>query len=580
MNDAPVWSGLSSPHGGGVRRALIGVLPVVFVASVDPSGWSPFGPLRWAVVLIVTLALGASFARDWSFTAVPNPLRVVGVAFLGWMTLATLFSADHWPAWFGTAERHLGLFTWVLFAVAMLTGTAFDDDERRTLAWGCVVASWAVGLYVVWERVMGPPIALATKGTTSRVNGPFGSAIFLAAACCLLAPVSFGVARESHAWKRLVAIGGGVLTLFAMVASGSRGPLVALVMVGLLVVLGHGRRAVMALIPLGIVLIVASAMINRAAFERTRSAARADEWRIGMRAVERRPLLGAGPEGYRLVFPSLVDDAYVKHYGRAEITDRAHSAPLDLAIIGGLPAGLLYVALLVLVAKRAWSVLGSNSGLRGGVAAGVLAYGLQSFVLFPLADLDPLWWLMIGSLMVEQHVVIASHVAKVMAPALAFFAFVGATIGVLDVAADRDAKRALSARMQLDPVGAASAALSATRARPDSVRYRVVAARALTTADEVAPLEAALHELKMAYRLSPRDPSVIEERARVTAHLALRTGAENDLTAARAAVDAFVQTDPRNPRAWLSLVDVARRQGDTGVADSAAARAEQLRRIP
>jgi O-antigen ligase len=566
-----------------MRRALIGVLPVVFVASVDPSGWSPFGPLRWAAVLIVTLALGASFARHWSFVAIPKAVRVVGLVFLGWMTLATLFSTDRWPAWFGTAERHLGLFTWVLFAVALLTGTAFDDDDRRALAWGCVAASWAVGLYVVWERVIGPPIALATKGTSSRVDGPFGSAVFLAAACCLLVPVSFGVARENRSWKRWVAIGGGVLVLFAMVASGSRGPLVALVGVGLLVVLGHGRRAVIALIPLGIVLIVGSAVIDRDAFQRTESAARADEWRIGTRAVGQHPILGVGPEGYRLVFPSLVDDAYVTHYGRAEITDRAHSAPLDLTIMGGLPAGLLYVALLGLVGKRAWLVLRSNSGLPGGVAAGVLAYGLQSLVLFPLADLDPLWWLLIGSVVVEQPVVMRARVmpepvAKFMAPTLAFFAFVGATIGVLDVAADRDAKRALSARMQLDPAGAATAALSATRARPDSVRYRVVAARSLSTADEIAPLEAALHELKMADRLSPRDPAVIEERARVTAHLAVRTGEEINLTAARAAVDAFVEADPRNPRAWLSLVDIARRQGDTAVADSAAVRAEELRK--
>lgn len=71
---------------------------------------------------------------------------------------------------------------------------------------------------------------------------------------------------------------------------------------------------------------------------------------------------------------------------------------------------------------------------------------------------------------------------------------------------------------------------------------------------------------------------MIEERARVTAHLAVRAGAEIDLTAARAAVDAFVQADPRNPRAWLSLVDVARRQGDTRAADSAAVRADQLRK--
>lgn len=560
-----------------MRRVLIGLLPVAFVASVDPSGWSPFGPLRWALVLTFTLALGAGFAPKWTFASIPKPVRVVGLLFLGWMMLATLFSADRWPAWFGTAERHLGLFTWVLFAVAMLTGAAFGDDDLRTLAWGCVAASWILGIYVLWERVLGPPIALA-KGATNRVDGPFGSAVFLAAACCLLAPVSFGVARESTAWKRWVSMGGGVLALFAMVASGSRGPLVAMLGVGLLLVLSRGRRAIAVLIPLGLILIVASATIDRSAFQRSESAARADEWRIGTRAVERRPLLGVGPEGYRLVFPRLVDDAYVKQYGRAEITDRAHSAPLDVAIVGGLPAGLLYVALLVLIGRRTWFVLRSDSGVRGGFAAGIAAYGVQSLVLFPLADLDPLWWLMIGSLLVQQRVPIKLRVAKVMAPALAFFALVGATIGVLDVAADRSSKKALSARMQLDPVGAAGAARAATRARPDSVRYRVVAARALTTADEVAPLHAALDELKMADRLSPHDPSVIEERARVAAHLAVRTGDATDLTSARVAVDAFVQADPRNPRAWQSLADVARRQGDVAAASSAVVRAEELRK--
>jgi O-antigen ligase len=564
-------------RGGGVRKFLVGLLPVVFVASVDPSGWSPFGPLRWALVLTFTLALGAAFAHRWTLASIPKPLRLVGLGFLGWMTLATVLSADRWPAWFGTAERHLGLFTWVLFALAMLSGAAFVDDDRRTLAWGCVVAAYLLGAYVLWERVFGPPIALA-KGASNRVDGPFGSAVFLAAACLLLAPISFGLARESRAWKRCVATGGGVLALFAMVASGSRGPLVALLGVGVLIVLSRGRRAVVVLIPLGLVLVVASAMINRAAFERSESAARADEWRIGSRAVEQRPLLGVGPEGYRLVFPRLVDDAYVTQYGRAEITDRAHSAPLDVAIIGGLPAGLLYVALLVLIGRRSWRVLRSDSGVLGGLAAGVVAYGVQSLVLFPLADLDPLWWLMIGSLMVEERIAIKHHVAKVMAPALAFCTLVGATIGVLDVAADRASKRALSARMKLDPVGAAGAAHAATRARPDSVRYRVVAARALTTADEVAPLQAALDELRVADRLSPLDPAVIEERARVTAHLAVRTGDATDLTSARVAVDAFVQADPRNPRAWQSLADVARRQGDMAAANSAVARAEELRK--
>ena len=80
------------------------------------------------------------------------------------------------------------------------------------------------------------------------------------------------------------------------------------------------------------------------------------------------------------------------------LPDRAHSAPLDLAAAGGLPAALLYVPLVVGVAVVA--VRRMRSGvLMAALAAAVVAYLVQQVLLFPIAELDPILWLAAGVLL-------------------------------------------------------------------------------------------------------------------------------------------------------------------------------------
>ena len=83
------------------------------------------------------------------------------------------------------------------------------------------------------------------------------------------------------------------------------------------------------------------------------SSSRFSEWRIATRTIADHPLLGVGPEGYRVVFPQEVDAAYVRDYGSAVYPDRAHNGVLDVTLDGGLLAGALYLALLVLALRHA-----------------------------------------------------------------------------------------------------------------------------------------------------------------------------------------------------------------------------------
>ena len=47
------------------------------------------------------------------------------------------------------------------------------------------------------------------------------------------------------------------------------------------------------------------------------------------------PITGAAPEGYRVVFPTEVDDDYERAYGRVVVPDRAQDMPLDVAAADG-----------------------------------------------------------------------------------------------------------------------------------------------------------------------------------------------------------------------------------------------------
>ena len=111
-----------------------------------------------------------------------------------------------------------------------------------------VVAAALLGVYALWELLFGPPIAIAA--TTRRLLGPFGSAAYLGAACCLLAPIAIGVAfdrAEDLRW-RWVGVAAATLATIAAVGSGTRAAWVgAAVAAGIVVVAmrPNGRSALL-----------------------------------------------------------------------------------------------------------------------------------------------------------------------------------------------------------------------------------------------------------------------------------------------------------------------------------------------
>jgi hypothetical protein len=181
----------------------------------------------------------------------------------------------------------------------------------------------------------------------------------------------------------------------------------------------------------------------------------------------------------------------------------------------------------------------------------VIAYAVAQLFLFPLAELDPSFWILAG---VAWAVDRATATATVPTdPQIHRWSRVGAAIGIaltvvalvagsLDVAADRLAARALE---DSDHDRSVEDARRAAALRPEVVRYRLLLAAARTRTVTVANIDAALADTDRALDLSPRDPIALRQHA---VYVDLRADVTGSAADAQLAVDAWRDVMVHMPR--------------------------------
>ncbi len=563
--------------------------------AVDPWGFRPFTTARWALVGVAVTAT-AALAGERTTSARPRPLpRLVVVAWVGLLAclaVATVVAVDPLTAVLGHPRRHLGLLGWAVAALAFAAGARLAaGDVRRHVGRAAVVAAAVTGVTAVADLAGWDPAGTHFAG--GRVGGLLGQPMYLGAVAVLLVPVAAGVAAdpdESRVWRgaAVAAAGAGALALVATQTRGAwLGAALALAVAWprlarparvwlaarpRAVVAALAVAAVLALVPLG----------ARAAAGLDPDAAggrgRLDDWVVAARVVAAHPLTGVGPEGYRIVAPAHVDDGYARRHGRDEVLDRAHNGPLDVAVSAGLPAAALYVVVLGgVVVAGARVVRRSPDPVLAGAAVGVVAWVGQLVVGFPIAEVDPLAWLLAGAVVAGAAAGRERRpVAPVPAPvwrlrrrrrrsrlpvvgrlavttAAVAVAVVVAAVGWTGVAADRDLYAAERAGADRAPAAAVAAADRAAARRPDDIDAWYVAARLASTPAGLPAVDAGLDRVEEGLSWSPRDPALRALRTDLLVERALRSGLRDDLDAAERAARDRVVDDPSGPRAHRQL---------------------------
>jgi hypothetical protein len=321
-----------------------------------------------------------------------------------------------------------------------------------------------------------------------------------------------------------------------------------------------------ALIVVAIVSPIGSRAIAAFDFSDGTARGRIDEWQVGAAVVVNHPITGVGLEGYRIAFAEGVDADYEMRYTRVTQPDRAHNAALDVGVTTGLPGMALYMAMAVFLMRRSIGAVRTKQPWIVGIAAGVTGYLAQQFFLFPITEVDPIFWLFAGALIADSTPRSQWQFARgrMFAPAMALLAAGAAVAGVLDVAADREARNA--AQSTFFPSASLRQADAAVDLRPDSIRYLVIAA---TLAEN--PFDA-IDRVDAALDISPQDPLLLELRAAEYLELARLAQDEERLRFAIILWERLVERDPVHARYRFELGGAYAILGD----DSAAI--ENLRR--
>jgi hypothetical protein len=556
-------SGAPGPAATGAlhRAAGLSVAAAIVAAAVvvDPWGLRPFTSLRWLLVgLAIAVALAATGGDR---TRLPRWFTTAGLVVIASMAVAALLVGDPATAWLGHPQRHLGVLAWLVFGAAAATGAAFAGSPagRRVLGRAVVVAAGVTGLVSVADLLGWSPLGATFAG--GRIGGLLGQPTTLGAFAVLLLPLAATVPVAPRA--RLLLAAGLVVTVLGTQTRGAVIGLVAAGVVALPALRPRLRPAHALWVVAGVVVLLATPAGGRLL---SADSGRLDEWRVATRVIADHPLLGAGPEGYRLEVNGALDDGYVERHGREVVIDRAHSAPLDVAASGGVPAGVAYVVLVAGVVASTWRLQRDDPwslpAMAGTGAVGFLVAGL---VAFPTPEVDTIAWLFAGlavAAAAPRAGLPRRRTARVGAVALVAVTLLA---GTTDVVADRWLGRADALRADGRIDEAVASADRATGLRPDLVDGWYVAGQVAAAGPSILDLDAGIERVASGLRCSPRDPALRELHARLVAERAQRSRLEQDRVAALDVLDALLRDDPTNPTARELRDDLGGRRGDRSV---------------
>ncbi|HEY4488185.1 MAG TPA: O-antigen ligase family protein, partial [Candidatus Paceibacterota bacterium] len=288
---------------------------------------------------------------------------------------------------------------------------------------GSLVALYAVLQWL--QLTFGVNVPLVTDETRGRVGSTLGNAAFLAAYLGLTFFATLAVVSEYwHAmrrapWTAKVLFSGAVLQLLAIFLTATRGGILALVLIGLLITAylawrGEGRARTYARGGLAAALFVAAlfvgfreqiAQVPIAPLQRIASISLEDVtvssrlfvWENVGREALKQPITGVGAEHVDILFNRVYDPSAIVE----EWFDRSHNAYLDYFVQYGILGFLLYFALVASLVWTSWRLwqkrreqpLGDLKATYGlFILLAVLVYAMQNFFVF---DTSMTLWLLL-----------------------------------------------------------------------------------------------------------------------------------------------------------------------------------------
>ncbi|MRS11728.1 MAG: hypothetical protein EG823_01490 [Actinobacteria bacterium] len=383
-------------------RARWSLLPLALLPLLVPLATTNFTALGAAQALtanglsdvktaLVSLLLLAA-AGVWAYGVFARGERIrwaremwLAVALLGLALVSAVAAPNRWPAFFGTYQYRQGFVMMAVVAGIMLLAVQMvrSPSVVRALAVAVVVGGIPVAAYsLVQVAGLDPSYWGAPDWALARGFATLGNPDYLGGYLIFPVTLALGLAlQEEHVWLRVFWWGAAGVSATALLLAQVRGAWLGAA-VALAVLAAHAVRSrirlqradVVALVFALAVLAGAGASAADSIGGRIQEAfsgqtgagsGRLQIWDMGLDAMSAHPVLGVGPDSYRLAHYEFRGGDHAALGGYATIADDAHSAPIMIGATLGIPALLVALAFWALVMFRA-----ARTTFAGGSGSG------------------------------------------------------------------------------------------------------------------------------------------------------------------------------------------------------------------
>ncbi|MES2668677.1 MAG: O-antigen ligase family protein [Patescibacteria group bacterium] len=326
--------------------------------------------------------------------------------FVAWMLVADLLGVNPGKALWSNFERMDG---WVMlihvFGLFVVAGSVLSVEKLWRRWW---LFFLSVGAVVCVHGLMQVTGSAEIHQGSMRVTASFGNAIYMAVYLMFSILIAAWLSVTSKGWLRYALAASALASLFILLFTASRGPVIGLaagvafgsaLWLALALRTKEGRMssgvrwaagllAALAILVGGFFLIRDSAFVeNTPVLQRLSSVFTLSEelevrgtiWGMALEGVKEDPLTGFGQEGFNQIFNAYYEPSL---FAQEAWFDRAHNAYVDWLVAGGIPALLLFLSLLAAASLALLRAPGYSRAERAILIGALAAYAVQALVVF------------------------------------------------------------------------------------------------------------------------------------------------------------------------------------------------------
>jgi O-antigen ligase/tetratricopeptide (TPR) repeat protein len=348
------------------------------------------------IVELIVIAWGVLLLLEPKYRPQHSALLVIYGALVLWMMVANFLGVNPHKAFWSNFERMDGWVTLVhVFMFFVVSGSVLTADKLWQKWWQTfIVGAGIVSAYAVLQ--LAGLLTIHQSGV--RVDATVGNAAYLAAYLLFAIPVTIWQALMSKGNLRYALCVLALVEIVVLFATATRGALIGFVVAtfaGLVYALwqstGKGKKVIVSILLLcvtAVSLFVAlkdtpfisgDPTLSRIASISTKElGVRFTLWDMGITGAMERPLTGWGQEGFNYIYNA---NYKPELFAQEPWFDRAHNVYLDWFVAGGLPALLLFLALLgVTVVTLARKNIHPIAKIL--LTSALIGYGVQGLVVF------------------------------------------------------------------------------------------------------------------------------------------------------------------------------------------------------